>query len=69
MAKYTPSQGVFVNGKIADADDMMNEFNSVATAINDTNTESETRDVQNLQAAKTYSDSKLAAYNVDGGTF
>lgn len=69
MARYVPSQGMFVNGRIADGDDMMNELNTIATSIIDTNRESESGDVLTLQTAKTYSDNSLSAYKVDGGTF
>jgi hypothetical protein len=71
MAKYTPTQGVFVNGRVADADDVMNEFDTIATAINDTDTESATRDATNLKEAKDYTDAEIqkAHTTIDGGTF
>lgn len=71
MPNYTPSQGVFVNGRVADADDMMNELDIIATAINTSNAEHESRDVKNLNTAKAYTDTEVvnALKVIDGGVF
>lgn len=66
---YEPTQGVIVNGRIIDADDLMNEFTAISVATKENSAKAETVAKQAEEAAKTYSDGKLAEFKVDGGTF
>lgn len=66
---YTPTQGLFVNGRVADADEILNEFGAIAGAITDAENTIESTALEAEKTAKTYTDDELSKFNVDGGTF
>lgn len=66
---YKVSQGVFVDGAIADAEDFLNEFGAVATELASMNTELNTKILENASASTKYTDDQLDSIEVDGGTF
>lgn len=66
---YTPTSGIFVNGNIADGPDILNEFGMVASELAKVSQQATREAQQAEQNAKLYSDSKLDALVIDGGTF
>lgn len=68
---YNPTQGVIVDGEIIEADDLMNEFNAIAVETNALASQISTQAAQTEQAAKSYTDTTVAAAvaTIDGGTF
>lgn len=66
---YTPSVEVFKNGRIADANEVLGEFNAVATAISENSRNIITETTKQLEASKTYMNTQLSKLSIDGGTF
>lgn len=66
---YTPTPGIFVNGRIADAVEVLNEFSAISVATKENATKIESATQKQLQASKTYTDTELGKINVDGGSF
>lgn len=66
---YTPTKGVFVNGKVADATDMLNELVAISTATQGIETKVTTDTTKTLTDSKKYTDDQLTALAIDGGTF
>lgn len=66
---YVPTPGVFVDGSIIDAADFLNEFGLVASKFSEVDATQVSSATATLAAAKTYTDTKLQSYSVDGGTF
>lgn len=66
---YTPTQGLFVNGRVADADEVLNEFGAIAGAIADTENSVESKALEVTTETKKYTDDEIAKLNIDGGTF
>lgn len=70
MATYTPTQGKIVNGRVADADDIMSEFSAIAQTFQTAQDETERKTQEALKTAKAYADVKMdALQEIDGGTF
>lgn len=66
---YTPTKGIFVNGRIADAVDLVNEFSAVASGIVEVDNKVVSATSEAETAAKAYTDTKFAALIIDGGSF
>lgn len=66
---YTPTQGLFVNGRVADADEILNEFGAISGAISEVASEVEAKTLESTTESKEYTDNKLTQLNIDGGTF
>lgn len=66
---YTPTQGLFVNGRVADANEILNEFGAIAGAIGEVATEISTKTLEVTKEAKQYTDTTVGNIVVDGGTF
>lgn len=66
---YTPSTEVFKNGRIADANEVLGEFNSVATAISENSRAIIAETTKQLAEAKAYTNTQINQLDVDGGTF
>lgn len=70
MATYTPTQGKIINGRVADADDIMNEFSAISQTFQSAQDETEKKLQETLEAAKTHTTEAMAGIqNIDGGTF
>lgn len=70
MATYTPTQGKIVNGRVADADDIMSEFSAIAQTFQTAQDETERKTQEVLKEAKAFTTSSLAKIqDIDGGTF
>lgn len=66
---YNPTQGIFVNGRVADANELLNELGAISGAIKEVDDKVVSADVEVTKEAKAYTDSELAALAIDGGTF
>lgn len=66
---YTPTKGVFVNGRIIDADDILNEFTAISIATKENSEASKTLSEAAKKEATDYTDNQLISLKVDGGTF
>lgn len=66
---YKPVQGLFVNGRIADATEVLNEFTAISTETDSLANSITTASAKALEDAKKDTDDKLAAFAIDGGTF
>lgn len=66
---YTPTQGLFVNGRVADADEVLNEFGAIAGAIKDVDDKVVSATTDSTKESKQYTDDKLSQLAIDGGTF
>lgn len=66
---YEPTKGIIVNGRIIDADDLMNEFTAISVATKENSTKSTTEAEQARVDAVKHTDDKFSALNIDGGTF
>lgn len=66
---YIPSRGKFINGKIADADDITTEFNLISSAITKVINDVTDGNTETLRLAKAYTDSQITTVGTDGGTF
>lgn len=66
---YTPSKGIFANGRIADATDIVNEFSAVASGIAEVDSKVVSVTTESATETRAYVDTQLASLKVDGGTF
>lgn len=66
---YTPTQGLFVNGRVADANELLNELGAIAGAITETDNSIESKAVTVVAETKQYTDDEISKINIDGGTF
>lgn len=66
---YKPQQGLFVNGRIADANEVLNEFNAISVSIAETENAIAAKTAEAQKASQDYTDKQLADTTVDGGTF
>lgn len=64
---YTPQQGLFINGRIADGQEVLNEFNAISVAITEVDNKVASEATKALGDSKVYTDGKLTELTVDGG--
>lgn len=66
---YTPSKGIFVNGRIADAADMVNEFSAIATGIIEIDNKVTTAADDAEKTSIAHTDARFNDLVIDGGVF
>lgn len=64
---YEPTPGIFENGRIADATEILNEFTAISAATKENTTHIDSQSQVQLEESKKYTDTKLAAFTIDGG--
>lgn len=66
---YTVTQGVFVDGSIADAKDFLDEFGKVASELSSMERDHKTAIATALSDAHKHTDDSLSDLVVDGGAY
>jgi hypothetical protein len=66
---YSPTQGIFINGRVADATDLVNEFAAIAAGINEVDGKVVSKAEDAEDNANGYTDGLFLALDIDGGTF
>lgn len=69
MSSYTPTQDKFVNGSVADADDLTNEFQAISQAFDTTDSKLDAAVQEVDKKIDDLSKGVLQGVSVDGGEY